>query len=460
MNPTEAKRGLPVPRGRVHRLWHLGRVAGGLIGGAVAEGAVAWARGRRPSLSELVLTPANAARLADRLAHLRGAALKLGQMLSLDGRDLLSPEFAQMLGGLRDQACTMPLSQLAGVLESELGRDWNRAFARFSFSPIAAASIGQVHAATLRDGRRVAVKVQYPGIREGIDGDVDNLTRLIRLLGLVPAGMAIEPLVEEARAQLHREADYRLEAESLLAYRAGLAAGTPTDLELWVPSPIPALCTERVLTLELASGLPVERLAEDRYPQGLRDRVATALSELVLRELFTFRLMQTDPNFANFLYDPARDRLVLLDFGAVRPIGSALANGYREMALGALDEDRDRVASAAHALGYLGHGTPPALVQALVELTLTAAEPLRAPGIYDFGATNLLQRLRALGEDLVLRRGFTGRAPPESLFLHRKMVGIFLLCRRLGARIHMPTLVAGLDAPQATAAQIPSTEPA
>ena len=445
MSLNDAKRGLPVPRGRTTRLWHLGRAAGGMVAGALGDGARALARGERPELSRLMLSARNGERLADRLSHLRGAALKLGQMLSMDGDDVLTPEFSRVLGRLRNQAHFMPMGQLAEVLDSELGAGWQRSFSRFEFTPIAAASIGQVHAATLADGRRVAVKVQYPGVRESIDSDIDNLVRLIRLSGLLPPGIALEPMVAEARVQLRAEADYRAEAAALTAYRERLAAvADPALKDLWVPDLIPELCGGRVLTLELADGVTVEALAGQGHPQAVRDRVATRLSALVLAELFTLGRMQTDPNFANFLYDAARDRVVLLDFGAVRPVDARLAAGYRSLARAAVADDRDAVREAARGLGYLGDDTPPDLADALAELILLAGEPLRAPGVYDFSATDLFERVSALGESLVRGRGFNRTPPPQTLFLHRKMVGTFLLCRRLRARIHMPDLLAGL----------------
>ena len=170
-------------------------------------------------MRDLVLTPGNVGRLADRLSHLRGAAMKLGQMISMDAGDLLPPELAAILAQLRSQAHRMPPEQLSRVLDSEWGPDWRRRFSRFNATPIAAASIGQVHRATLPDGRELAIKVQYPGVRESIDSDVDNVATLLRVSGVLPRELDLAPLLTEAKRQLHEEADYEREAAQMLLVR-------------------------------------------------------------------------------------------------------------------------------------------------------------------------------------------------------------------------------------------------
>jgi len=160
----------------------------------MAEGARRMARGERPQLSDLVLTPANAMRVTEQLSRLRGAAMKLGQMLSLDAGDMLPAELTAILARLRDSAHHMPPAQLQKVLAAQWGADWRRRFVHFDPRPLAAASIGQVHRARLPDGRELAIKVQYPGVAESIDADVDNVATLLRLSNLLPASLDIAPL--------------------------------------------------------------------------------------------------------------------------------------------------------------------------------------------------------------------------------------------------------------------------
>ena len=282
-----------VPSARLSRLASFGQLAGGIAGGMLAEGARRLAAGERPQLSDMLLTPGNALRLTEQLSKLRGAAMKLGQMISLDAGDLLPAELTAILARLRDAAHYMPPSQLNQVLIGEWGKDWRKRFARFEATPIAAASIGQVHRATLPDGRVVAIKVQYPGVAASIDADVDNVATLLRLSTLLPDSLDIAPLLAEAKQQLREETDYLREAEQMRRYGA-LLAGNPAFV---VPAPVPELSGERVLAMDFIPGAPIDTL--EGADQATRDAAMGALLGLVLRELFEFGFMQTDPNFAN-----------------------------------------------------------------------------------------------------------------------------------------------------------------
>ena len=291
-----------MPEGRGRRLLHFGRAVGELAAGAAAEGAARLVRGERPRLSAALLSPGNARRLAERLSQMRGAVMKVGQLLSMDGQGVLPAHVAELLGGLRDQAHTMPASQLAELLEREYGPQWHRRFRRLSFEPVAAASIGQVHRAETHDGQVLALKIQYPGVRRSIASDMANLALLARTPGLLPAGLepgAVPALLARVQAQLEHETDYRAEARSAQAYRDALGP----DPVLTVPAIVPDHCTDHIIATEFFAGVPVDRLAHDGTPQAQRDHIATALNRLAVHEFFRMRRVQTGPNFGNYLFE-------------------------------------------------------------------------------------------------------------------------------------------------------------
>jgi len=182
--------------------------------------------------------------------------MKIGQLMSMDAGSLLPPELADIMARLREDARTMPMSQVVDVLENEWGTGWERHFSRFSFTPAAAASIGQVHRARDLDGRELAVKIQYPGVRESIDSDVDNVATLLRVSGLLPKAMDIAPLLNEAKRQLHEEADYRREAECLHQFHRLLRNNT----DLLLPEAVDALTSKNILVMSWLEGVPVESL--------------------------------------------------------------------------------------------------------------------------------------------------------------------------------------------------------
>jgi len=425
---------LAVPSGRGSRLARLGWMATGIAGGMVAEGARQLAQGNRPKMSDLLLTPANARRVADQLAKLRGAAMKVGQLVSMESGDLLPPALAEILARLRSDARAMPKAQVSSVLDAQWGKDWQKKFRHFSFTPMAAASIGQVHRAQTKDGRDLAVKIQYPGVRESIDSDVDNVATLFRLSGLLPKSMDIQPLLRDAKRQLHDEADYIREGGYLRQY-GELLADAP---DYALPQLHPDLTTHSVLAMSVVGGVPIESLAD--APQADRDRVMTLLFALLLRELFEFRLVQTDPNFANYRYDTATRQLILLDFGATRPYKAAMANEFRRLMKGAMAGDRDMMDKAAMAIGYYDASTQEKHRQTILDMGEIAIEPFTRHGPYDFGTSDVLPRLRALGIDLGLDRDFWQLPPADAMLLQRKFGGLYLLAIRLRARVNLHEL--------------------
>ncbi|MFW2853281.1 ABC1 kinase family protein [Sphingomonas sp. TX0543] len=435
MTGERDRRGRPVPSGRLSRLGAFGKIAGGVAGGVLAESARRLAGGQRPRMSDLLLTPANVGRVAEQLSHLRGAAMKLGQMISMDAGDFLPAELTQIMARLRDRAHHMPPAQLQQVLAREWGKDWRRRFSRFDATPIAAASIGQVHRAVTPDRRDLAIKVQYPGVRASIDADVDNVATLLRLSGVLPKTLDIGPLLAEAKRQLHEEADYLREANQLDRFGA-LLADSPGYL---VPAVDRAFTNSDVLAMTFAQGVSIESLVSEE--QTIRDAAARSLIALVLRELFEFGLMQTDPNFANYRYEAASGRLILLDFGATREVSAATRDGYRALLGAGLSGDRAAVRDAAVAAGFLGIDAVSrhaALVDRMVDIILSE---LNREGPFDFGDRAFIGVLREQGMEIAADRATWHLPPIDTLFVQRKISGTALLCARLRARVDVREMV-------------------
>jgi predicted unusual protein kinase regulating ubiquinone biosynthesis (AarF/ABC1/UbiB family) len=424
-----------VPRGRLARFGQFGRLAGSVAGGMLAEGARRLADGERPQLRDMLLTPANVGKVADRLSHLRGAAMKLGQMISMDAGDLLPAELSQIMGRLRDNAHHMPPAQLQQVLAREWGPDWRTRFERFDIRPIAAASIGQVHRAVTRDGRELAIKVQYPGVRESIDADVDNVATLLKMSGVLPKAFDITPLLSEAKSQLAEEADYEREGEQMALF-GRLLADTP---QVVVPALDPGLTTSRVLAMTFLEGRPIETL--ETAPQAARDATMQTLMRLVLRELFEFGVMQTDPNFANYRFQPDTGRLVLLDFGAARPVAAETAEGYRRLLRTGLAGDRTAVRAAALEAGFLGATAVARHSPRIDRMIDVIIGELNRPGLFDFGDRRFVAALRDQGMEIAADTGAWHVPPADMLFVQRKISGTALLAARLKARVDVRMLV-------------------
>ena len=424
-----------VPKGRAKRFGKFARLAGGVAGNMLAHGAAQLATGKRPRVKDLLLTPQNAMRLTKQLAEMRGAAMKLGQILSMDTGDLLPQELADILATLRNAGYAMPNAQLQEVLKNGLGPHFEKKLKGFESRPFAAASIGQVHRLSTRDGRAAVLKVQYPGVRESIDSDVDNLASLLRISGLLPKHMDMSPLLAEAKSQLHEEADYEQEARYLNAFVRALG----DDERFLLPRVIPSLSSSRILGMTFVPGQPIEDVA--RANASERNRVAALLFELFMIELFELRLVQTDPNFANYQYNAETGQVVLLDFGASRRFKAALVRGYRDLLAAAITGDRPSMVKAAESIGYHLGPDNSAYRQTLLELADIALVPLIVDRPYDFGRSPIPQQLMQRIEPLRDNSTFWQVPPIDIAYIHRKIGGLFMLATRLNATINVHTLL-------------------
>ena len=428
-------RPVAVPRNRAIRAVRFGSMAFNVAGNMAAKKVQSSLRGERPALQDLLMTPANIGRIADELSRMRGAAMKLGQLISMDTGDVLPPELSQIMARLRAEADYMPPAQLKTVLTKAWGPNWLRQFQKFDVHPIAAASIGQVHRAQLKDGRDVAIKVQYPGVAQSIDSDVTNVATLVKLSGLVPKGLNIDAYIEEARKQLHEETDYLREAEHLNNFQRLL-----NGLDRYeIPEVQDDLTVSSILTMSFIESKPLEDVADLKLTQ--RSQITSDLIHLVLLELFEFGIIQSDPNFANFRYNPQTSKLVLLDFGATRTISSQITDAYRNFLLAGIDDEMALAQNAAQSLGLWDDTTDPRHIAQLTDMMGTVFEAVRTMDIYDFADPTLTRHLNAEGIKLAKSGFVPPTVPTDVLFIQRKLAGVFLIAANLKARVNLKEIL-------------------
>jgi predicted unusual protein kinase regulating ubiquinone biosynthesis (AarF/ABC1/UbiB family) len=410
-------------------------MAMGVAGNMAVNGISQWTTGQRPSARDLMLTPGNIFRITQQLAQLRGAAMKVGQLISMDTGDFMPAELTQIMARLREDADSMPEAQLKRVLAKQWPVNWPQSFKSFDMRPIAAASIGQVHRAQLIDGRNLAIKVQYPGVARSIDSDVENIGVLIKLSGLLPKRFELAPYLKEVRDQLHGETNYAAEAAHLSLFYE-LLSDVPHFV---VPSFDEEWSTPSILAMEYVPGISIEEMG--RFSQKERDQVAKHLIVLMLQELFEFGVMQTDPNFANYRYQPDTGNIILLDFGATREITPNVTDQYRQLIRAGLINDDAAMIEIAHKIGFFNSEVSAAHRGQIVDMMRLVFKALVANQPFEFSDQTVAKQLQTMGFTLIEDGFIPPPLPIEVLLLHRKIAGIFLLCARLSASVDVADLL-------------------
>jgi predicted unusual protein kinase regulating ubiquinone biosynthesis (AarF/ABC1/UbiB family) len=436
------RRGLTAGRaGRLVRIGKLGaRLSASWLGAGVRRRFAGHAR--RVRIDE-ARRKADAARVAETMGEMKGALMKLGQMMSFVNDDLPA-EYRAALASLQASAPPMDFALLRDVAEHELGRPLERAFARFEAAPLASASIGQVHRAVLPDGREVVVKIQYPGVAEAIAADLANVAVLYRMVALLYPALDPKPVVAELRDRITEELDYAFEAENQASFAARFA-GHPF---VHVPRVIASHSTARVLTSELAVGRRFDEVLG--APKDLRDRYGEIIYRFVFSSILEHGMFNGDPHPGNYLFGDDGS-VTFLDFGCVKYFPAEMLASWRALVRSYFARDPDAFRAKLVTLGFIRDDVALA-GDKLMRYFGFFYEPFAEDRVFTFSPEYNARSLRMVfapdGE-------FAGMSkllnmPPDFVFVNRIQWGVYSILAKLGAsanfhRIHREYLFG--DAP-------------
>jgi predicted unusual protein kinase regulating ubiquinone biosynthesis (AarF/ABC1/UbiB family) len=412
--PVVEKKSLP--RGRLRRL---SKLAG--MGAKIGKSLVG--TGVRRVFGDDSLPTEAAEKVFATLGELKGAAMKVGQAVSM-AADGLPPEMRDVVSRLFSQAPALPFPEIKEVVERELGAPIEQRFQTFSQEPMAAASLGQVHRATTRDGAQVAVKVQYPGVAEALEDDLKNAGLLAKALG---TGLRdARDYYDEVRREVSAELDYGRELAFVEDYRRYLAPWP----DLVVPHVYRELSSSRVLTLELLEGPTLGAYLKTAREQPLpeRNRIGEQLERAVYTPFLLHGVIHADTHPGNFVV-MSGSRLGVLDFGSIKHFSVAFWRCYKDALTAGLEGEHPDLLELTRSGGFRIELEPARARALLEEVAHIVSKPLHGP--YDWASDTIIEELRALKGRRMLDL-MKVRPPPEAVMFFRSIGGVAYNMRALG----------------------------
>lgn len=391
--------------------------------------------------------------LVRELGKLKGSVVKIGQVMALYGEHFLPVEVTEALHTLENNTPALDWSVIRGVLYQELGAD-KMSQLDIEEEPIGTASLGQVHRArVLESGELICLKVQYPGVAQAVDADLNAVAQILKLARVVSAGPTFDDWLEEVRDMMHREVDYVLEARTTDHF-GHLLAG---DARYVVPKVYFNFSTGHVLATQYEEGVSVASPEVAALALERRNALAKSSLELFLNELYHWHEIQTDPNFGNYRVrvdkDGDSDQLILLDFGAVQKYPQSFINPVCQMINAAYLADLDKVIEGGVALHFMQKDWPQKVLEEFGSICIAVLEPLaknfggsdsvvlNERGQYCWAQSDLPSRIAKRAAISAISRYF--KVPPkEFVFLNRKLVGVYTFIAVLKAEFNGEAILA------------------
>jgi len=384
---------------------------------------------KRPDLKSALISKKNVTATVDTLKNLRGAAMKFGQLLSLDETVILSPDLAAIFAQLQSSGYSMTPSQLKKVLNHNWGDDWLKHFKYFDVRPFAAASIGQVHKATLKSGEVVAIKVQFPGVKQSIDSDLATLKFIMKTSGMLPENFPLEHYLSQCGDLLKRETNYELEAENINLF-SGFLNGSKV---IHVPKVYNKLSTDQTLTMSFLEGRELSNIME--FDKSARDEISLNLIELLFNEIFNFKMVQTDPNLANFLLTRGGKSICILDFGACCRVSEDTYRLYKELLSVALSLDLNCIKSFLQEKNFIPQETSMAGTKFLENIISVTINELSKDETFDFQKSKVFQLIVQENLNLYFDLMPSSVLGSDFIFIQRKIFGLILFFRSIGTKL-------------------------
>jgi len=378
----------------------------------------------------------NAERLATGFMELRGVFIKTGQVLSVTGTFLPSA-YGEALARLQDKVPARPFSEIAGRLEEAFGADALERFGSFEQTPVAAASLAQVHRATTRDGRELAVKVLYPDIERLVRIDLGVLRSLLPVVRLLLPVSHVERVLEQLSAMLARETDYVHERQNIEQLRVIFAGRS----DVVVPQVNAELTHAGVLSMSFEAGVKVNDTAALSRIGVEPEAVAKLLVSCYVTMLFQHRVFHADPHPGNFLVRPG-PQLVILDYGAVEEVTERLQQGMKRVVMGVMARNDDEVLAGLERMGFVAEGGDRELLKRVGREYLAVLGSVK---IQDFSKLDREQMEKLSGYDQMrgkLRQVMKSVEYPEGYFyVERTLALLFGLVGQLAPKLGLPGLV-------------------